>query len=90
MIKRKRIIPDSVEILNMWQKDMMTKSSGVFVSWFELSPQSTGFNLIIKIITPDKKEGKEYSCFTDSIEECIQQALYKIENEKIRLRKELE
>ena len=38
-----------VGLLNKWQRDMMTKTRGVWVSGFSLFPQAQGFILDLQI-----------------------------------------
>lgn len=80
-------------ILEQWQKDMMTKSNGVFIYGFSLYPQAKEFGLDIEIYIPGKYDpefGADKFSFFGTLEECIQQVLDKIEEEKQELREALE
>lgn len=80
-----------IAALQKWQQDGMTKSRGVFVSYYSLQPQSSGFMLELELHVDgetDYEQGQKPTyVFGGTLSETFNKAADLIERKKAKLRK---
>lgn len=82
-----------ISTLQKWQRDMMTKTRGVFVKYYDLQPQDTGFMLDLELHIDGKTDNEIRTTlyvYGKTLSELFDKAEARIEEEKIELRKALD
>ena len=78
-----------VRLLNKWQKDMMTKTRGVWVSYYNLNPQAQGFSLHLKIhedgISDSEMGDDEFTFFGGTMSAVFEKAVTWLSSKKKEL-----
>jgi hypothetical protein len=79
-----------IETLEKWQRDKTHRTSGVFVIYFNITPQMDGFLIGLDIHVPGEVENMAYeSIHGSTLYECVDKAAEAVEKYRRKLLEEL-